>query len=397
MAGTTFGSSAELLSLPVLLDPYPFYRWLRSREPVHWSEGLGTWMITSHREALAVLRDPRASSRIDIVSDQALDERAREELRPLFDLQRQWMQQSDPPEHTRIRNPWVKIFGSAAAERIEAELTEQARALVTRGAREGELDVIEVFTPLPAHALARVLGLSPDDMARFRPWIEDYLAFRHAPSPETGQRALASVEAWKEDVLRLLHRPRPPDDPLVELCEQQGPDQLFATITSLMSGRYEPTVGLIGNGILALLEHPDQHPACLATGSSIDDVVDEMLRYDCPFQSAVRLAREPMRSGERDIPRGAQILVLLGAANRDPDRFDRPDDFLVGRGDQGYLSFGFGTHYCLGLSIARAMARSAIAALLELLPRLRLGSRYPDWQFDVIGYRALRSLRLEID
>jgi cytochrome P450 len=394
-----FTSSAELLSLPVLLDPYPFYRWLREKESVHWSEPLRTWMVTSHRHAVEALREPRLSSRIDIVSLEGLSRAAQSELKPLVDLQRQWMQQSDPPDHTHIRRPWTTVFAASAAQALEPEILEIARDIVQCGVHAGEFDIVAAFRSFPARVLARALGFDSRAMAMFRAWIDDYAEFRQHPNPNTGRRALDAIVSWRHAFAKILDsaEPRGPLDILLGIREQQGEEQLFATITSLVAGRHEPTVGIIGNGMLALLAHPDQHPGRLLDHFSVDAAVEEMLRYDCPFQSAVRRAKCDIELGGRTIREGDSVLVLLGAANRDPARFERAEVFDVTRADGGHLAFGAGIHSCLGVALARTLVRAAISALVEHLPRMRRMPRRPDWQFDLIGYRALRTLRVAIE
>lgn len=387
-----FTSSAELHSLRVLLDPYPFYHWLRAREPVHWSEPLGLWIVTGYREVSEALLEPQLSSRIDIVSPDLLDAESRAECRPLFDLQRRWMQQSDPPEHTAIRGPWTRLFCPATAQDVESETVAFANAAVRTGIRAGGFDVIALFADLPAIVLGRVLGLDRNDLLRFRPWIEDIVAFRHHPSAAAGRRALASLSSWRAAFAETIARSKP----LTALVDDQGEEQLFATVTSLMAGRYEPTIGLIGNGTLALLANPDQQPHRMGAAFDLDAAIREMLRFDCPFQSAVRLAREPVRIGERDIRAGDRILLLLGAANRDPRRFCEPDSFRVDRTDGGHVAFGAGRHACLGFPLAQMIVRAAFHALLERLPSLAIAARRPDWFFDAIGYRALRSLSVVV-
>jgi cytochrome P450 len=389
-----FSASAELLSLRVLLDPYPFYHWLRETEPVHWSELLGLWMVTSYPEAVEALRDPRLSSRPDMISTDMLDPGARAELRPLFEMQRRWMQQSDPPAHTSIRAPWNSVFGAAVVERIQPEMDTLARQTAARCVREGELDVIAAFEDFPAAILGSVLGFDTSEINRIKPWIKDYVAFRTRPDLETGRRALQSVLAWREAFGQMLswQENSAASSLLLQIRGLQSEEQVFATLLSLVSGRYEPTVGLIGNGMLALLQHPDQHPQVLGSKFRVEAAVEEMLRYDCPFQSALRLARADTLIGGRSVKAGQKVLVLLGAANRDPARFAEPDRFLVTRDTRGHLAFGFGVHACLGLHLAREMARCAISAFLDLLPRLQVVSSRPDWQFEVEGFRALRSL-----
>ncbi|WP_430912680.1 cytochrome P450 [Methylobacterium sp. sgz302541] len=389
-----FASTAELHSLPVLLNPYPFYHWVRSLGPVHWSDPLQAWLVTGHDAAGAALRDRALSSRIDIMPPDVIDPETRALCAPLVAMQRRWMQQSDPPEHTRIRAPWARLFGPAAAEGVEAELTDLARDLVARAVQDDTLDIVETFEPFPALVVTHLLGLERDDMARFRPWVDAYVRFRHAPGRETGEQALAAVAAWRAALAEVIDRPSRGAErcPLREIRDLQGEEQMFATVTSLLSGRYEPTIGLIGNGMLALLGHPGQHRADLCSAPRLQDTVDEMLRYDCPFQSAVREVREDTALCGHPLRAGQRVLVLLGAANRDPARFEEPDAFRVDRGGPGHLGFGLGAHFCLGQAVALAMVRAAVGALVELLPGMRLLARRPDWHFEVAGYRALRTL-----
>jgi pimeloyl-[acyl-carrier protein] synthase len=356
-------------------DPYPHYRELREAEPVHRSPFMDMWVLTRYEDVALVLRDQRFSA------DRTRWNGVREvenfqPTRSLLSL--------DPPDHTRLRHLVSKAF----TPRIVEQLRLQAQAIVDealeRAAARGTMELIEDLAyPLPVAVIARMLGVPEEDWPRFREWSRvlvsslDPVAF---PSPEM-LAALTSAQEALLDYLRgiVAQRRREPRPDLISdliAVEEQGDvlneRELLVMLNLLLVAGHETTVNLIGNGMLALLRHPDQLALLRARPGLIETAVEELLRFDSPVQLTGRIAAQDCTLGGQHIGQGQLVLTLLGAANRDPQQFADPDRLDLTRSPNQHFSFGRGIHFCLGAPLARLEGRIAIGSLVERFPRLRL-------------------------
>lgn len=393
----------QLLTPEFMADPYPFYHRLRAADPVYWSERLGAWMLTRYRDVTAALRDPRLneSDRIAAILSQLPEER-RPDFQPLSLHLTRWIVFTDPPDHTRLR----ALANKAFTPRIVANLRPRIQALVDDllDARQaaGQMDIVKDFAfPLPAIVIAEMLGIPRRDHERFRRWTADIAGFLSA-----GQITVQGAAAAQESVLELRHylhaiaeecRQRPQADLISALVatDEQGErlsdDEFTATCVQLLFAGHETTEGLIGNGLLALMRHPDQmdwlkdHPGTMATA------VEEFLRYDSSVQRQARVASVDLNLEGRHVRRGQYILIFLGAANRDPDQFRDPDRLDVSRTENRHVSFGSGIHFCLGAPLARLEGEVAIGTALRRMPAMRLAAEHLERE-PLLALRKLKSL-----
>jgi len=372
------------------VDPYPFYAELRERDPVHRSYAASGWVLTRYADILGVLADRRFSSDERNWKRYARmrARRHRAGIPDFYDDQLASMLRIDPPDHTRLRTLVSKAFTPRAVERmrprIEAVVGELLDAL--QGRREIEL-VGDFASPLPVAIIAEMLGIPVADRARFRHWSNEAIRLLGDGSNDNrrrGAKGFAELAHYLEaEVEARRHTPR--DDLLSgmvaaeEAGDRLSTQELFSTCLLLLIAGNETTTNLIGNGALALLRHPDQLDLLRREPKRIPGAVEELLRYDSPVQLTSRLVLEDGELCGRPLRPGEQLVLLLGAGNRDPERFPDPDRLDVTREEVQPLSFGHGIHYCLGAQLARLEAQIAFEELLERFPDLRLGAGPIRW------------------
>jgi pimeloyl-[acyl-carrier protein] synthase len=372
-------------------DPYPVMAALREREPVAHAGG-GLWVLSRYADCRLALLEARFSSDMRNAAD--YDASA-----PLAQAAAALMVYNDPPDHTRLRGLVQKAF----TPRRVAEMRPRIEAIVGELlGGDGELEVIgDLAHPLPFIVIAELLGVPAVDHDRFRVWAGDLaLVLEPVQGDERRQRAMAaSVElgAYLQPQFA-ERRARPRDDLLTALVQAEeagdrlSESELGANVVQLLIAGHETTQNLIANGLWALLRNPDQLDRLRDDPALVPTAVEELLRYDSPVQFAARVAREDIALDGATIPRGARVMVLLGAANRDPARFTNPDALDVGRDDGPHVAFGHGPHFCLGNALARLEGAVALRALTAL-PGLRLAGGPPSYR-DTAMLRGLRELRV---
>jgi cytochrome P450 len=388
----------------VIANPFPIFAELRERDPVHWSEALGGWVLTRYRDVRQVLNDPRFSAdRITPFRDH-LQPDARAQVAELLRSLGQWAVFNDPPTHTRRRALLNKAFTPRAVMALRPLIERIVAHLISRMAARGETDLIAAFAyPLPASVIAGMIGVPIEDLERFKIWSDEIAAFVGSAlatpdKRERGERGAREMSAYFRAIIA-DHRKQPKDDILSALLavEESGSgfseDELVASCILLLFAGHETTTNLIGNGMLALLRHADALAALRRDRALAASAVEEMLRYDGPTQAMTRIALEDVRLDDASpvIGTGDRVFALLNAANRDPQVFTDPERFDVARGDTRHISFGFGIHFCLGAPLARLEGQIAVAALVERLPDLALVTETPEWSdsFVLRGVKAL--------
>ena len=388
-------------------DPYPTYARLRSSAPVYRAalpDGRGVWLITRYEDVLAVLKDHR------FVKDWrgALTPEQLAQVPPIPEVMKplsQNMLDTDPPDHERLRALVSKAFTPRLIERLRPRVQAISDGLLDAVQDRGEMDLIDDYAfPLPITVIAELLGVPAEDRNNFREW-SDAAVSGNASQEYMEQILIPHMQAFT-DYLRALFeekRSNPKDDLVSALvrAEEAGDrlseDELLGMVFLLLVAGHETTVNLIGNGVLALLQHPDQLRKLKEDPSLIKPAVEELLRYDGPVETSTeRFAREDVEIGGQVIPRGEMVLVVLAAADHDPERFPDPDELDITRTDNRHLAFGKGIHHCLGAPLARMEGQIAISTLLRRMPNLRLkGSPESlSWRPGMI-LRGLRGLPVE--
>jgi cytochrome P450 len=366
---------AEILLTPEgKSDPYPRYAAIREQSPAFRS-AIGIVVVGRYKECQWVLRDPRFG-KSDGRAWEAYGLTEAEWLArfPDFDRNsRRSMLGLDPPDHTRLRGLVSKAFTPRTVERLRPSIVSLTDEILARIG--GEVDVIaEVALPLPMTVIGEMLGVPPSQRAELQPLVRTAVATLELNA--TLDQLDASEVAAKEirarlDELIAERRASPTDDLLSELIqvEEQGDrlshDELLSTVMLLFAAGFETTTNLIGNGLLALLEHPAELQRLRDDRSMIRTAVDELLRWDSPVQLDGRAAIEDLDVRGVAVAAGEQVVTMLGSANRDPRAFDDPDRFDVGREGAAPMSFGSGIHYCLGAALARTEGQVVFDRLLD--------------------------------
>jgi cytochrome P450 len=387
-----------LTSAEVVADPYPFFERARAEAAVQWHEGLEMWLAFSHREANAVLR-ARGLGRV-------WTPRWPEVAMPAFELiHRNSLLEQEPPSHTRLRRLVAAAFARGHVQRLRPRITELAERLADRLAEAGAggtpVDLIEWYAePLPVQVIAELLGIPQPDWPLLRPWSNAIVKMYEYQVSDEQRAAAETASAEFVRYLRELvgHRRRQRSDDLISslIAETDSDgarlseDELITTCTLLLNAGHEATVNVVGNGVYALGRHPEQWQRLLADPGLVDGCVEELIRYDSPLQLFERTAVADTRIGDITVEAGQKIAALLGAANRDPAVFDRPNSFDVARTDNPHLGFGAGIHFCVGAPLARVELQASLHTLLRRFPALALAGdpvRRP--QFVIRGLQRL--------
>lgn len=358
-----------------LRDPYPWLARLRAHAPVSWHAPTGRWLAASHPAADAVLRDRR-------LGRFWRDWEPTEIFEPFNLLHRNQMMENEPPEHTRLRSLVAKAFARGHVERLRPAIAAEATALVTAAGPEFDL-LADVAEPLAVTVIAKLLGVPDPDRHRLRPWSAAIVRmYELSRTAEVEAAALAAAQEFTDYLRDLAARRRaePRDDLVSHLVavrdgtDRLSDEELVASAILLLNAGHEASVNTLGNGVVALLRHPDQLARLRADRRLTPTAVEEMIRYDSPLHLFVRTAAADVPVAGVTIPAGAEVAALLGAANRDPAVFPEPDAFDVGRDPNPHLSFGAGLHFCLGAPLARIELQAGLAAVLDHAPTLALAS-----------------------
>ena len=390
------GAALNPIAARMLRNPYPAYGRLRERSPVHRSRVLNAWVFTRYADVEAILRDfRRFSNRPDSVSP---DRRRRRSVPPRADWTMLFL---DPPDHTRLRSLVNQAFTPRVVDALEPHIRTVTHELLDAVDDPAGFDLMRaVAGPLPVIVIAEMLGVPPEDRARFAEWSHDRARILE---PLVGarerERAAAAGEAFDAYFLPIIQarRREPRDDIISALARaEEAGDALteretLTMLRLLLIAGNETTTNLIGNGVLALLEHPEQLRLLREDPSRIPAAVEELLRFDTPVQLDLRGVADDCEMHGVRLRRGEPAVLALGAANRDPEAFDEPDRLDVTRSRSSNISFGRGIHHCLGAPLARLEARVALEVLLERYASLRLIGKRPDFRRAVV-LRGLGSL-----
>jgi cytochrome P450 len=362
-----------------MADPYPAYARLREAGPVQRAttpDGAPVWLVTRYADVRALLNDPRLSLNKRNSAGGGYRGFA---LPPALDAN---LLNLDPPDHTRLRRLVSREFTARRVEALRPYIQQLTDQMIDQITDAGNADLMAALAvPLPVKVIGELLGVPPADRQRFQTWTTTLLAPQPGQPPEAATQATAGLHHLLVDLVAGA-RTRPGDDllsMLIGLRDEQGDrlseDELTSLAFLILWAGYETTMHLIGNGLLALLTHPDQLDRLRDNPALMDGAVEEMLRYCAPNPFAIRrFPLEDIHLGEHTIAAGDTVLLGLASANRDPDRFPDPDRFDITRTDNAHLALGHGIHHCLGAALARLETTITIATLLRRLPHLALAA-----------------------
>ncbi len=358
-------------------NPYALYEQLRRDAPVYKTalpNGVEVWLVTRYEDVEAGLKDSRLVKNISNARGRSFLERW-----GFRSLRSNNMLRTDPPQHTRLRNLANEAFKPKYIRDLRGHIQEIADALLDNMQGAGRMDLIADFAlPLPITVISEMLGVPAADHRKFRDWSSALIASGalSSESAHLTREALALINYVRKLIAN--HRKNPQADVISQLiqAEESGDRlsnaELVSTVILLLVAGHETTVNLIGNGMLALLENPDQLEMLKQDPALIKPAVEEILRFVNPVQIVNRYAAEDLEIAGTQIPRGAHLQLVLAAANHDAAYVTDPKKLDITRGQARHVAFGQGIHYCLGAPLARVEGEIAFATLLRRLPNIRL-------------------------
>ena len=391
------------LTAPDLLDdPYPLLGRWRAAGPMLRSQQEGRWVATTHAAVSAVLRN-RSLGRL------WTDWEPTEQMEPFNTLHRNQLMENEPPEHTRMRRLLAGAFSRGHVERMGPRIEVLADEMLDDLAddlRAGRpVDLLARYAePMPVFVIADLLGVPREDHVRLRDWSQ---AIVHMYEQGVGDDVRAAAvqasdefAAYVRDVVA-LRRTEPGEDLVSDLIAEReegsgaaargfSDDELVATVVLLLNAGHEASVNVFGNGMHALLTHPDQQARVTSGEVSAATALEELIRFDAPLQMFERTATKDVDVAGVTVRAGETVACLMGSANRDPAAFEAADTFDVGRDPNPHVGFGMGLHFCLGAPLARVELEITVRRLLDRFPTIALhgaAPRRPTWVLR--GYESL--------
>ncbi|WP_289294490.1 cytochrome P450 [uncultured Reyranella sp.] len=391
-------------------DPFPEFARLRAEDPVHWSSAMKAWIITRHADVKQVALNRQISADRLTPFFKTNAEYQRGSIDSLVRYLNHWMVFRDPPDHTRLRRLFNKAFTPTSVsnlrpgiEGIVAHLIDGMEAKARRGET---VDYIADFAyPLPASVIMDLLGVPRADLERVKIWSDDIALFIGTAQVAGNKylRAEAGAKAMADYFLGLIaaRTAEPRDDMISNLLlarddrEALTTDEIIGTCILLLFAGHETTTNLIGNGFLYAMRNRDQWERLVSDTGLAESAVEEFLRYDGPSGALARVAGADIEMGGRTIRQGQRVFAFMNAANRDPEAFEDPERFDIGREPNAHLTFGHGIHFCLGAPLARLEAQIATTRLAERLPGIRLSGGDPEWH-DSLILRGVKRLPVQL-
>ncbi len=389
-------------------DPYPVYARLRERNPVFHSAEVGMTLFTRFEDIRSLLLDGRVGRTSDhrkTAAEIELQRRAEqwEKLPNYSRYVRVNMLETEGPDHARMR----RLVSKALSPRRIRDLRERIQLLVdgllNSLVPDGRMNFLDdLAVPLPVYMIAELLGWPLTERHRLRPWSAQIVRLYekdHTAADEARAEAAATEFASMLAGVAEMRRSDPQDDLISALVtvrdegDQLSADEQIATCMLLLNAGHEATVNAAGNGLLALLRHPEQLARLRADPALTATAIEEMIRYDAPLQLFHRIVLEDLEYGGVRLRKGDVVGLLYGSANRDPLAFDRAEEFDVGRQPNRHLGFGTGNHFCLGAPLARLELEILFSTLLQRLPGLRLDGDPPQYRTGLV-FRGLKELHV---
>ena len=398
----------ELQSPQFLTDPYAIYDRMRRDAPVYWSSGLHAWVVTGHAPLATVLRlDGRAFSTAGRVAA-AISRLPSDVQAELPTIRRHYavgLMHTDPPDHTRIRALVNRLFTPRSVELLGPRIDELANELLDAAGGSRPIDLVAEFAlPLSSRVVSEVLGV-PLEHSRLKDWIENSQSFLsgNVLTPAVAARMEATLVAARTFIAETADRRRsdPRDDLISRLvvARDEGAltdDELLSTCMTFILGAYMTTTALISSAVLALLSHPSELARMLSDDALLATAVEEVLRYESPAPRITRIASDDVDLDGQRIGRGDSLILMLGAANRDPDVFPEPVRFDIARRANRHLAFAAGANFCAGAPLARLEGASALRALFQRFPRTALAAGFrPAWVANP-SIRLVESLQVNL-
>ncbi|WP_028611662.1 cytochrome P450 family protein [Paenibacillus harenae] len=375
-------SKIDFLNEHFIRNPYPAYSEIRDQDPVYrflLPNGHYAWMITRYDDAVDVLNDTR------FVTNPPFENHAQAE-EPHKEIISRNLLSVNPADHRRLRRLIQKAFTPRMIERLRGRIEEISNELLDQVQDKGEMNLIEDYAfPLPIMVICEMLGVPIEDQDKFHEWSNVIMeGFNNPTFEEQSEAVMIAFVDYLQDLIA-RRRSQLQEDLISDLLsvEDEGDilseQELYALVFVLIIAGHETTVNLIGNGVLALLEHPEQKEKLQLQPELILGAIEEMLRYNGPAEvSNIRWVTDDVEIRGKRIRKGEMLFISFASADRDPEQFADPDTFDITRAANNHIAFGKGVHYCLGAPLARLEGEIAISALLRRMPGLRLKTASDD-------------------
>ncbi len=395
---------SQLLDPEVLADPYPLYHRLRADDPVQWDPFLHAWVVTRYADVVRVLREFSADR---TPTPGQLSAMGLSQLTPMAAMMVKQMLFMDAPAHTRLRGLASFAFAPRRVEVLRSHIQDIVDRLLEAVAPAGRMDVIADFAvPLPAIVTAEMLGVPSGDWQQLKEWSATFAEmlgnFQHNPDrvPLVARTIRDMSGYFRARIEEQRGAPRPGLLHSFLTAEQDGDrlteEEVIANVVITMVGGQETTTNLIGNGILTLLKNREALERFRSDPTVLVSGVEELLRYESPSQHTARLAPRDVELGGKSIRKRQAVIAVMGAANRDPERFPDPDRLDLARTDNRHVAFGWAAHFCFGAPLARIEGQLAFRTLLSRFPAIALEPCTLQWR-ENLGLRGLRSLPVRLD
>ena len=386
-------TSIDFQAAAFVADPYPQLQELRRQGPILWHEASSTWLATTH-EAVSLMLRKRALGRIWD------DWEPRDQMDPFNALHRNQMMENEPPVHSRLRRLVAGAFARGHVERMRPRVEVIAARLLDQLSLDridGTVDILSAYAePLPVLVIADLLGVPGEDHVVLRDWSQAIVhMYEQGVSDETKKAAVEASQSFSDYVRDVVaERSKAPREDLIsdliaarDTVSDSGEgkldqDELVASIVLLLNAGHEASVNVFGNGIHALLTHPDQLARVVGGEVPMAIALEELIRFDAPLQLFDRTATADVEMLGTTISKGQKIAALMGSANRDAAVFPDADAFDVSRDPNPHVGFGMGLHFCLGAPLARMELEITLSRLLERFPGIQLAAaapRRPTW------------------
>jgi len=372
-------------------NPFPLYEALQEHDPVHWSESLRAWVVTRYDDSRQVaMSSAMSSDRLTPFYDSLKDER-RDILSGVMRYMSLWLVFKAPPEHTRLRRLLNAVFTPALVASLEPQIRSTVHHILEQVDAGAEVEFMQdIAVLLPAYVILDMLGVPRADFSLLKVWSDDLRLFIGIARGQADryQRAREGADHMSayfrgliaqrrvlpgQDVISLMMAARDADGGA--LTE----DELVATCMLVLFGGHETTTNLLGNAVVALLDHPEQLQRLRNEPMLIVPAVEEFLRYDGPSNSIARVVAREHELGGKTLRAGERVFAMINAANRDPRQFAQPHALDITRSPNRHLTFGQGLHFCLGAPLARLETRVCIGELVARYPGMRYGQGQVDW------------------
>lgn len=392
-------------------NPFPFYEYLQAKDPAHWSRTLKSWVITRYDDVRKALMAPAMSSDRLTPFYESLKDEQRDILSGVMRYLNLWLVFRAAPDHTRVRKLLNSVFTPALVAGMQDSIADTVDHLFHQmrdnRCADGSVDFMhEVAVLLPAYVILDMLSVPRSDFQMIKVWSDDLRLFIGSAQsePDKYTRARSGADHMSAYFRRIIQSrsEKPADDVISKMIAASvdgnglTEDELVATCMLLLFAGHETTTSLLGNAVKALLDHPDQLQRLQAHPELIESAVEEFLRFDGPTNSLVRVVAVDHEVSGQLLKKGERVFLMVNAANRDPNRFERPQELDIGRTPNQHLTFSQGLHFCLGAPLARLEAKVCLSMLVKRYPNLRYAPGKLEWM-DALVMRGLTTLPLYLD